>query len=153
MDRPSSLAARPRRRKPALQSGGGRTLIRFAALALVLAFAHVWESVTLSELRTRLDRERTHKEQLDLRLHQLTGQLAQLRGLAEASAGESSRLGFEVPHDGQVVLVSRGVVGSGPAARLSAPASSHALWDWLVGAASAETRDAQPAGGEDPDLF
>jgi len=149
MDRPSSLAARPRHRRPAFPSAGGRTLARLAALALLLAFAHVWESVTLAELRTRLDREHTFQDQLNLRLHQLTGQLAQLRGRAEAAAGESARLGFTVPRDGQVVLISGGLVGAPHGARFAAAPSSPNLWDWVAGAASAETRTGAAAESED----
>ena len=148
MDRPSSVTVRSRAASRGRIPMAGRSVVRIAALALALAFAHVWESVTVAELHTRLDKERTHHEQLTSRLHQLTSQLAQIRGRAEASAGGSALLGFVTPSDGQVKLVSAGLLG-GPARRIATHAAP-SLWDWVAGAASAETRGpADDASGDE----
>src|SRR5262249_8065660 len=113
MDRPSSLAFRSRPSRSNNFRFGSRAFLRIALLAFGLAFAHVWESVTLAELRTRMDRELARREQQELRLRQLTSQLAQWGARAEETAGASSRLGFSIPADGQVVLLSAGLAGTG----------------------------------------
>lgn len=148
MDRPSSVTVRSRVTSRGRFPGAGRSVVRLGALALALAFAHVWESVTVAEFHTRLDRERTRHEQLTSRLHQLTSQLAQIRGRAEASAGVSAELGFVTPSDGQVKLVSVGLLGV--PARRAARRAAPSLWDWVAGAASAETRGpADDASGDE----
>jgi hypothetical protein len=114
-------------------------VIRFAVLALLLAFAHVWESVTVAEMHTRLDRERNRQDQLMARLHQVTSQLAQIRGRAEALPGQSLSLGFATPGDGQIKLVSAALVGVPGHPRLQRAPSS--LWDWVAGSARAGGRD------------
>ena len=145
MDRPSSLAARPRQTRVARASHGKRMYLRLALLALFLAFAHVWESITLAELRTRVDHERAHQDQIASRLRQLGSQMAQWTGRAEATAGGSTRLGFAVPKDGQVVLLSAGLVTPLEHRRLASARGGHSMWDWIAGSAVAEPRGAQSA--------
>src|SRR5438105_3165894 len=129
MDRLSSLAARARKHRPGNRpiSGfriGSRSLLRLGLLALLLAFGHVWESVTLAELRTRIDHERTHHDQTTSRLRQLTSQMAQWTARAEAAPGASAQLGFAIPHDGQVVLLSASLVDGGHGRGLMAAAQT-----------------------------
>jgi hypothetical protein len=140
MDRPSSLAIRSRQRRSSGFRLGSRSFLRVALLALVLAFGHVWESVTMAELRTRIDHARTHHDELNLRLCQLTSQLAQWTARAEATAGVSSTLGFAIPKDGQVVLLSANLVDAGSGRNMASGPASHSLWDWVAGTAEAGSR-------------
>ncbi|MBI5837396.1 MAG: hypothetical protein HZB25_09135 [Candidatus Eisenbacteria bacterium] len=138
MDRPSSIAARARQRRNAGLRWRSRPVLSLVLLAMVLAFAHVWENVTVAELRTRIDRERNSQDQLGARLHQLTAQLAEWRAQAESAPGASTRMGFTIPGDKQVCLLSVGTMGGSRAVRLASGPKS--LWDWLATTAEAESR-------------
>ncbi|HVP38849.1 MAG TPA: hypothetical protein VMS93_06645 [Candidatus Saccharimonadales bacterium] len=139
MHRPSPIAAPARQRRSGGARWRGRSVLSLSLLALVLAFAHVWENVSVAELRARIDRARGQQEQLGARLRQLTAQLAQWRAQAEASPGASTRLGFVIPQAQQVRLISVGTLASTGGLLATAPAP-RSLWDWLAASAEAESR-------------
>ncbi len=137
MDRPTSIAARARQRRSGAR-WRSRSALSFVALAAVLAFFHIWENVTVAELRARIDRERATQDQLGARLRQLTARLAEWRAEAEAAPGASARLDFKIPDSRQVQLLSLGTVGAPRGTHLAAGPKS--LWDWLATVAEAESR-------------
>jgi len=146
MDRPSSIAAPPRRRRADGTRWRTRSFLSVALLGLGLAFAHVWENVQVAELRGRIDSARSACDQHTARLKQLTAQLAEWRAQAEAAPDLAGKQGFTIPTNEQICLVSTGAVASPqPAAQLAATPAPRSLWDWLVSSAEAESRGSAPA--------